>query len=171
MRNTLLSSCCASALTLIAGTAHVASAADTSSSTSASLSVSLQITAQCSIGSLSALDFGTQTLISGPLDNSSSFDLTCTKSTPFTVGLDAGTGVGAVGAARKMTGSTSGETIDYELYMDEARTRDWSNDANQSLTGMGDGDSQSFTVYARVPEQPAVPPDSYSDNVTLSVTY
>lgn len=170
MRNRFLSSCCASALTLFAGATNVASA-DTSSSTSASLSVSLQVTAQCSIGSVSALDFGTQNLISGPLDNSSSFDLTCTKSTPFTVGLDAGTGVGAMGTTRKMTGATSGETIVYELYMDEARTRDWSNDANQSLTGTGNGDSQSFTVYARVPEQPTAPPDSYSDNVTLSVTY
>jgi spore coat protein U-like protein len=170
MRNHFLSSCCAFALMLFAGSADHANA-ETSTSTSASLAVSLQVTAQCSIGSVNALNFGTQSLIGGPLDNAASFELKCTALTPYTVGLDAGTGVGAVGTMRKMTGAASGQTIAYELYMDEARTRDWGNDPAQVFANTGNGENQSFTVYARVPEQPAAPPDSYSDNVTLSVTY
>lgn len=169
MRHHFLSSCCASALMLFAG-ANIA-IAETPGSTSASLALSLQVTAQCSIESVNALNFGTQSLISGPLDNAASFELKCTQSTPFTLGLDAGGGVGAVGTARKMTGAASGQTIAYELYMDQARTRDWGNGGAQSLAGTGNGESQRFTVYARVPEQAAAPPDSYSDSVTLSVTY
>ncbi|MDP4824225.1 MAG: spore coat U domain-containing protein [Aestuariivirgaceae bacterium] len=168
MRQYFLSGCCAYALTLFAGAASLAQAQTTSS---ASMGVSLQVTAQCSVNSVNAMNFGTQDISGGSVDHAASFELNCTRSTPFTVGIDAGAGAGATSSARKMTGAASGQTISYQLYMDEAHTRNWGNDASQSLAGTGSGGNQSFTVYARVPEQAAPAPDSYTDNVTLSVTY
>ena len=73
-------------------------------------------------------------------------------------------------AARKL--SSGGNTVSYTLYADAAHTTIWGNTpATDTVAGTGNGSSQSFTVYGRVPSQGAPAPGNYSDTITVTVMY
>src|ERR1041384_6296594 len=74
----------------------------------------IAIAAACAINSASSLNFGTQGGLAANADPSSTIQVTCTNTTPYTIGLDAGTGAGATVAARKL--SSAGNTVSYTLY-------------------------------------------------------
>jgi spore coat protein U-like protein len=96
--------------------------------------------------------------------------VTCTNSTPYEVGLDAGTGTGATIAARKMT--ASGATINYTMYQDPARSILWGNTVGtDAVSGTGNGSAQALTVYGRVPAQSTPAPGAYSDTINVTVTF
>lgn len=131
--------------------------------------VSLTITASCTV-SATPLSFGSTGLISGSIDSSSSVTVTCTDSTPYNVGLDAGTGAGATVASRKMSAGLS--TVNYTLYQNAGRTTIWGNSVGtDTASGTGDGSAQVLTVYGRVPAQTTPVAGSYSDTITVTVTY
>lgn len=130
----------------------------------------IAITAACAINSASSLNFGTQGVLAANVDQSSTIQVTCTNTTPYTIGLDAGTGSGATVAARKM--SSGGNTVNYALYSDAAHTTNWGNTpSGDTVAGTGTGAAQSFTVYGRVPPQGAPAPGNYSDTITVTVMY
>jgi spore coat protein U-like protein len=130
----------------------------------------IAIAAACTINSASSLNFGTQGVLAANVDQSSTIQVTCTNTTPYTIGLDAGTGSGATVAARKM--SSGGNTVSYALYADAAHTTIWGNTpAGDTIAGTGNGSAQSFTVYGRVPPQGAPAPGNYSDTITVTVMY
>jgi spore coat protein U-like protein len=94
----------------------------------------------------------------------------CTNTTPYNIGLDAGTGTGATVAVRKL--STGGVTVNYTLYSDSGRTTVWGNTVStDTVAATGNGASQSYTVYGRVPAQTTPAPGTYTDTVTVTVTY
>jgi len=131
--------------------------------------VSLAITASCAL-SASALAFGSAGVIAANIDNTSTITLTCTNTSPYDVGLDAGIGSGATVAARKMT--TGGPTINYTLYQDPARTILWGNTVGtNTCPGTGNGAAQALTVYGRVPAQSTPAPGAYSDTINVTVTF
>ena len=131
--------------------------------------VSLTITASCTV-SATALAFGSTGLIAANIDNSSSVTVTCNNSTPYNVGLDAGTGTGATVATRKMT--SGGATVNYTLYQNAGRTTIWGTTiGTDTATGTGNGSAQVLTVYGRVPAQTTPASGSYSDTITVTVTY
>ena len=83
----------------------------------------------------------------------------CTKNSPYTVGLNAGTTTGATIAQRLM--ANGADTMNYNLYTDAARSTIWGNSAVAptwvSGTGAGMGTAQVLTVYGRLrADQPAV---------------
>jgi spore coat protein U-like protein len=130
----------------------------------------IAIAAACAINSASSLNFGTQGVLAANVDQSSTIQVTCTNTTPYTIGLNAGTGSGATVAARKM--SSGGNTVNYALYSDAAHTTIWGNTpASDTVAGTGTGAAQSFTVYGRVPPQGAPAPGNYSDTITVTVMY
>src|SRR5256885_11935430 len=67
------------------------------------MTVQVSITATCTINSASTLNFGTQSVLATNVDHTSTLQLTCTNTTPYNIGLDAGTGTGATVATRKLT--------------------------------------------------------------------
>src|SRR4029078_10401625 len=83
------------------------------------------ITAACAINSASSLNFGTQGVLAANVDQSSTIQVPRTNTTPYPIGLDAGTGTGATVAARKL--SSGGNTVSYTLYADAAHTTIWGN--------------------------------------------
>lgn len=95
----------------------------------------------------------------------------CTVGTPYTIGLDAGTGTGATVAARRMT--SGGDTLEYALYQDAARTTPWGDGTvgTSTRSSTGTGLQQSFTVYGRVPSSAAAAVGTYSDTITVTATY
>ena len=143
--------------------AHAATATST-------FTVQMTVTSSCVINSASTLNFGSQGVLVANVDNTSTLQVQCTNTTPYNIGLDAGLGTGATVAVRKMT--SGGNTINYSLYSDSGRTTVWGNTVGtNTITGTGNGASQSYTVYGRVPPQTTPAAATYTDTITVTVTY
>ncbi|MCA0401383.1 MAG: spore coat U domain-containing protein [Proteobacteria bacterium] len=147
----------------IAGNAHAATA-------TGNLNVSITITASCSVVSATNLDFGSTSTIGANIDQTSTLTVNCTNSTPYTVALSAGGGAGATVASRKLT--SGGNTLNYSLYRDAARTQLWGvTTGTDTAAGTGTGANQTMTIYGRVPSQASPVPGAYTDTVTVTITY
>jgi spore coat protein U-like protein len=139
--------------------------------TTTNFQVQLTIAAQCIINSASTLNFGgSQGLLLTNVDQTSTLQVQCTDSTPYNIGLNAGTGSGATVAVRKLTGG--GGTINYSLYTDGAHSTVWGNTVStDTVAGTGNGSNQSFTIFGRVPAQATPAPGLYADTITVTVNY
>jgi spore coat protein U-like protein len=132
--------------------------------------VQVAITATCTINSASTLNFGSVGVLSANTDQTSTIQVQCTNTTPYNVGLDAGTGTGATVATRKLT--SGGNTVNYSLFSDAGRTTVWGNTiGTDTVAGTGNGAAQSFSVFGRIPAQSTPAPGSYADTITVTVTY
>jgi spore coat protein U-like protein len=138
--------------------------------TTSTFTVQVSITASCTINSASTLNFGSQGVLVSNVDNTSTLSVQCTNTTPYDIGLNAGTGAGATVAVRKMT--SGGNTINYSLYTDAGRTTVWGNTVGtDTVAATGNGAAQSYTIYGRVPPQSTPAPATYTDTITVTVTY
>src|SRR3954469_9431262 len=136
----------------------------------ATFSVQVTIVATCTINSASALNFGSQGVLTANVDQTSTIQVQCTNTTPYNIGLNAGSGAGATVAVRKMT--SGGATINYSLYTDSGRTTVWGNTVGtDTVAATGNGASQGYTVFGRVPAQTTPAPAAYTDTITVTVTY
>jgi spore coat protein U-like protein len=156
--------CVAAIVGLVAAKPALAASATTTFTSQVAL------TATCVINSAAALNFGNQGILAANVDQSSTIQVTCTNTTPYNIGLDAGTGSGATVGSRKMT--SSGATVNYTLYQDSAHTTVWGTTiGSDTQPGTGNGTSQNYTVYGRVPPQTTPAPGIYTDTITVTVTY
>jgi spore coat protein U-like protein len=138
--------------------------------TTTTFAVQMTITASCVINSASTLNFGSSGVLSANIDQTSTLQVQCTNTTPYNIGMNAGTGTGATVAVRKMT--SGGNTINYTLYSDSGRTTVWGNTVGtDTIAATGSGAAQSYTVYGRVPAQTTPTPAAYTDTITVTVTY
>ena len=115
------------------------------------------IQADCEIISATDLDFGTAGVLTSNVDSTSTITVQCTDTTPYTIGLS--------GAGSMTDGSNN---ITYAMYSDAGRTSVW---GAASVAGTGDGTDQAYTVFGRVPIQTSQPAATYTDTVTVTVTY
>ena len=137
------------------------------STTTATIAVTATVFSACTI-TANALPFGTYS--NGVNNATTTVTPTCTLATPYTVGLDAGTGTGATVAARKLT--LGANTLTYTLYSDSARTVLWGNTiGTNTVAGTGTGVFQTLTVYGQIPASQNVQPGNYTDTVTATLTY
>lgn len=132
------------------------------------LNVSITIAASCSVAASSALNFGTVSTIPANIDQQTSIVVNCSQGWPYKVGLGVGTGGGTTSARKLANGAN---TVDYVLYRDSTRTQIWGTSDSESLTGTGSSADQTLNVYGRVPTQTTPAPGTYSDAVTVTVTY
>ncbi len=139
---------------------------DTISSSTQSFTVSASVQATCSI-SANALAFGTYAGAS--VTASSSLSVQCTNTTPYTVGLSAGTTSGATVTSRLLAGS-GGQTLAYNLFSDSGYTTIWGSTSN-AVSGTGTGAVQSLNVRGQIPGGQYVTPGSYTDTITATITY
>lgn len=165
-------SLCATTLTLAtAGVLPLAAQAQVT----ANMVVTLTITANCTIAA-NPLNFGSHGLLSTAFSNTTTVDVTCTNTTPYTVGLSAGTGTGSTQANRLMQGTTTGNTtstVAYQLYQPAPnQTVVWGDTgAADRVGGTGNGSAQPLTVNGTVPAQATPAPDTYSSTVTATVYF
>jgi spore coat protein U-like protein len=146
-----------------------ATRSDAATATS-TFTVQMTVTSSCVINSASTLDFGSTGVLTGNVDNTSTIAVQCTNTTPYNIGLDAGLGTGATVAVRKLTNGAN--TINYSLYTTAARATVWGNTVGtNTIAGTGNGASQNYTVYGRVPAQTTPTPAAYTDTITVTVTY
>lgn len=133
------------------------------------LSITASVQAACNVAAAN-LNFGSLSLLNSDTDTTSTISVQCTNGTPFNVGLNAGNGIGATVAARKMT--SGGNTIVYSLYQNGSRTTVWGNTVGtNTASGTGTGSNQNLTVFGRVPAQITPPPATYNDTIVVTVTY
>ena len=165
-KNTLI----ATAL-VAAGFAGNASAATANTS----FQVRINITESCAFSTTGAsdVDFGDKARSSaGNADTTGTLVVNCTQGTPFNIGLNAGTYVGATVSTRRM--SNGANSIPYTLYRDSNRTLNWGNTiSTDTQAGTGTGNNQSISVYGRVAGGAAVnvPAGVYTDTIQATITY
>jgi spore coat protein U-like protein len=121
----------------------------------------------CTI-SANALNFGNYAGLQ--IDASAILSVTCTNTTPYTVGLGAGTSTGATDTARKMTGPAAA-LLAYALFSNTGRTANWGNTTPTWVAGTGAGIAQPLTVYGRLTSGQFVAPGAYADTIVATVTY
>jgi spore coat protein U-like protein len=137
----------------------------------ATFQVSLNVQADCSIAA-NPLNFGSTGVIDNNIDQTTSVSVTCTKGTPYTVALDAGSASGSTVANRTLGNSGGTAAVKFNLYRDEARTQVWGSVSGvDTAAATGTGDAQSITVYGRVPAQTAPIADTYTSTVTATVAF
>jgi spore coat protein U-like protein len=131
--------------------------------------VSAPVQPGCTLTGASNLGFGSvASNFSGNLNASSTITMNCIYRTAWQVGLD--NGQHAVGTTRRMILGTG--TVVYELYRDSGYSQRWGNTLNtDTQTGTGTGAAQSLSVYGQVLPQSRLAAGSYSDKITVTVTY
>lgn len=136
--------------------------------TTTTFNITATVVATCQI-SAAPLAFGNY---SGALTNSTSTIIaTCTNTSPYNIGLNAGTATGATVTARKMTGPAAA-LLNYNLYSNAGMTTNWGNTVGtDTVTGTGSGTAQNLTVYGSIPAGQLIAPGSYTDTITATITY
>ena len=151
---------------LLAGlAASVMGAAAHAVTATSQFNAQIQIQADCVVSSPNVLDFGAVGLLNSNVDTTMDFTVECTNGVGYTIALD--NGANASGTTNRMTNGS--EFVSYETYQDAARSTVW--DASSTVASTGTGDPQTFTVYGRVPPQTTPAVGTYTDTVTVTVTY
>jgi spore coat protein U-like protein len=115
------------------------------------------------------LDFGDYAGLA--LAGTTTVSVTCTNTTAWNLGLDAGQSAGATTTTRQMTGP-GGATLAYGLFLDSAHTQQWGLTLSMNTaSGTGNGLAQPITVYGLIPEGVFGTPGFYVDTITATVSY
>lgn len=140
--------------------------------TTGSLVVSATVLKSCLISG-GTLAFGNYDPSSSTANNASTtVTLTCTPSTSYNIGMDAGGGTGATVTLRYLTLTTN--KLGYKLFQDAGRTTNWGNTVGtDTLAGTTSASSVTNTIniYGQIPVNEAAPVGVYADTVTMTVTY
>ncbi len=162
MQKTFTRFLAAAAFLAVAGGAHAATVQN-------QFQARITIQNECVINSVTDLDFGTSGLLNAAVDATASISLRCTENAAYDIGLDGG----ATGdtSARQMSDG-NGNTVDYQMYQDSGRTVAWGNVVGtDTKSGTGTGTDETHIIYGRVPAQATPPAGTYTDTVTVTVTY
>ena len=113
-----------------------------------------------------SLDFGTAGLIGDNIDATTDLALTCTSGTGYSISI----GGGGAGDPEQRLLQSGDHSVRYDLYSNAPRTQPWGTAPGSIVTGDGDGTEHIYTVYGRIPPQPAAA-GSYTDTVVVTITY
>lgn len=141
-------------------------------SKTANFDVTMKIIADCTIAA-NPLDFGqSQGVLSTAVTANTTLNVTCTNTTPYNVGLSAGSGTGSTTSARVMSG-TGGNTSTVAFNLNQTSGGvNWGNtQGTDTLSGTGTGALQNLTVYGTVPSQSTPQPDTYKSTITATVYF
>ena len=136
------------------------------------LSVSASVAAVCVIGN-ATLAFGVYNPTAAVAATANTtVTLTCSLGTPYNIGMSAGAGAGATTALRVMT--ATGGTLGYKLFRDAGLTLNWGNVVGtDTLSGTSSASAliNTINIYGQIPAGEAAAIGSYTDTVTMTVTY
>ena len=139
------------------------------STTTSTFQVTATSQATCSITSTTPLAFGNYT--GSAVSSSTTVQVTCTSTTPYDLGINAGTTSGATITNRMMTGPASA-TVNYAVYRDAGHTLNWGTTVGtDTVAGTGNGSAQPITVYGFMASGQTMAAGSYTDTLTATVTY
>ncbi len=153
---------------LLVGAATVGMPAFASTTATTTFNVTATVTATCTIAA-TAMTFATA-YTGSTITAQSQITATCTNTTPYTIGLNAGTTTGATTTNRLLAGP-SGATLPYQLYSDSGHTTVWGNATGSWVSGTGNGSAQAINVYGQILGAQLPAPGTYTDTVTATITY
>jgi len=143
--------------------------------TPATLPISATVQATCS-ASTGPLAFGVYTPGAGARTGNTTINVKCTKTTGYTVALNAGSTTGGTFAQRLM--ASGANTLQYNLYTTAGFASIFGDGSTSTLTiagtGAGVSSANAVTVFGQLPDSAAnqlVVPGAYTDTVTVTVTY
>lgn len=141
-------------------------------SNTSTFDVTMTIVANCKVAA-SALDFGqAQGVLSTTVSVNSSINVTCSNTTPYNVGLSAGSGAGSSGTTRYLSGTGgNSSTVRFNLYQAAGTTLWGDTQGTNTHGGVGNGSAQALTVYGEVPAQNTPQPDTYKSTITATVYF
>jgi spore coat protein U-like protein len=158
---------------ILAAVAAVVFSAGTGSALAATATASFQVTisvpAICQIQATN-LAFPQYTNAADP--GTATITITCSSSTPYNVGLNAGTGIDQTVNFRSMSLGT-GTQIGYGLFSDSAHSVNWGMTiGTDTVQGTGTGYAQTLTVYGLVlAGQAFAAKGIFTDTVIATITY
>jgi spore coat protein U-like protein len=150
------------------------SVAAMAATTSDTFDVKLTITAACSVtaGLGSDIDFGSQSSTATNLAQTNNISVTCSKTTPYDIGLlPSAANSGTANGTGNMASVSTTDDVPYALWQDSSHTTVWGNTVStNTLQNTGTGSAQSIPVFATVASANFAP-GTYLDTVTVTVTY
>jgi spore coat protein U-like protein len=134
--------------------------------------VTATVVSPCTV-SANPLNFGAVAAGTSNVAGSTGIGVTCAMNVAYNIGLTPGNN--ATNGLGSMTGQVYGASLPYQLYQNAAHSSVWGNLSTNMLTAAnglqpGTGSLQNYTVYAVAPNTNFTP-DTYTDTVTVSVTY
>jgi spore coat protein U-like protein len=141
-------------------------------SATSNFDVTLKILANCVIAA-NPLDFGqSQGVLASAVTVNTTINVTCSSTTLYNVGLNAGTGTGSSTTTRYMsgTGSNTG-TVQFNLFQTAGATNWGNTQGTDTKSGTGTGVAQAITVYGQIPAQSTPAPDNYKSTITATVYF
>jgi spore coat protein U-like protein len=130
--------------------------------------VTATVLKDCTV-SATGLSFGNYT--GAALNATSAVTVTCTSGTTYTLGLNQGLTTGATVTTRQMGITQPAGGLNYSLLSGSATGPNWGNTSGSWVSGTGTGAGQALTVYGSIAAGQFVPPGSYTDTITATVTY
>ena len=159
LRSAIITAC---SLALLAGAGEAKAA-----TTTATMNNTATVASYCTV-TTGSLAFGTYTGAAN-VTTSATVSATCTNTTAYTIALDKGAN-GTSETARLLKASGSAATLSYGIFSDSGYTTNWGTTAG-AQSGTGNGSAQNFTAYGKISSGQFVTPDSYTDTVTVTLTY
>jgi Uncharacterized secreted protein len=136
----------------------------TTGTATSTIQIQFEVTNDCAIDSAPDLDFGSASLPASFSSVSSALAIRCTLNAAYSVNLASSNATN--GDWRQMSNGSS--LLQYQLYQADGTAWTPSNDLSETGTGV----AQSINYSAKVnPDQTNQPAGSYSDTVTVTVTY
>lgn len=133
-----------------------------------SVGVSTIVPSSCNVATL-PLAFGIYSS-TAQVTQTTTLTVTCTTGTTYILAMDAGLGGGTT-TTRKMSGP-SGSLLNYGIFKDAGNSQNWGNvPGTDTLAGTGSGLLQTISVYGLIPTGQTLTGGSYTDTVTVSMTY
>lgn len=130
--------------------------------------VMVNVPPSCSVAA-SNLNFGNYNMVQ--LDAATTVTTTCTSGSPYNIGLNQGVAAGATVANRMMSGPGANR-LNYSLFSNTARTTNWGDTVGtDTVPATGTGAAQTFSVFGRIPGSQPQPPGTYSDTITVTLTF
>lgn len=166
-KSTKLAACL---VVLLSGT--VSASQSFAATATTTVAVSATVIDSCTVNA-APMSFGNYNVITGgTLDIVGTVTPHCTTGTLYAISLDAGVGSGATMQVRQLTGPV-GATLMYSIYTDVNHTTVWGDGTGGTVmqSGTGNGATQPITMYGRIPAEQNPTVGTYSDTVTVTLTY
>jgi spore coat protein U-like protein len=138
----------------------------------AAFDVTMGLVADCTI-SAAAMNFGARVgVLSAAVNATSDIKVTCTNTTPYNLGLNAGTGTGSAGTTRYLSGTGANTaTVRFDLLQSSGGAAWGNTQGTDTLGGTGNGNEQTLTVHGQIPPQASPAPDTYKSTITATVYF
>lgn len=152
---------------LLAGSLLLSQAANAATATQ-NFNVTATVVNACSLSTISDLAFGNYSF-SAPSLGTTSVNVTCSLGSAYTLHINDGL-YGNSSSTRKMKHGTLTDTLSYTLSNSLAGAT-WGDTAGTGVAGTGLGVAVPTTIYGSVAANQTVTPGSYSDTLTMTVTF